>query len=138
MSAPLDTEQRRRYAALADVLVPARGGLPSATQAGAHEDGLIRVLAAWPSLGPSLTAILDKLDPHDDAETAVARLEYERKDDLLLLFTAIAGAYYLNDDVRRLIGYDGQRALGSDAFYPLDEQMLEPVRARGRVYREPP
>ena len=44
------SEQRRRLAELADVLIPASGGQLSASQAGIAEEGIDRVLTARPDL----------------------------------------------------------------------------------------
>ena len=49
---------RERLGALADVLVPAAAGMPSATEAGVHREGLDRVLAARPDLEPVLVRVL--------------------------------------------------------------------------------
>ena len=53
---------RERLGALADVLVPAAAGMPSATEAGVHREGLDRVLAARPDLEPVLVRVLAAAD----------------------------------------------------------------------------
>ena len=49
---------RERLGALADVLIPAAEGMPSASEAGVHRAGLDRVLAARPDLEPVLARVL--------------------------------------------------------------------------------
>ena len=48
-----DPAQRAVLAGLADVLIPAGDGMPSASAAAVAEEGLNQVLAAVPSLGAS-------------------------------------------------------------------------------------
>jgi choline dehydrogenase-like flavoprotein len=85
---------RRALAALADELIPAADGMPSATDVGVHDHLLDRVVAARPDLHPGLVASLAalQLDPGDAA--ARAKVAY-----------VVAGAYYLSPLVRELLQY---------------------------------
>jgi hypothetical protein len=51
----------------------------------------------------------------------------------------VPGAYFLNPDVRRAIGYEGQtgRAIDPHPDY-LDDGLLDAVIARGPIYRPTP
>jgi hypothetical protein len=124
---------------LADVLIPAVGGMPSATEAGATGVWLDRVLSARPDLAAELGRIVAPL-AGQDPRAAVDRLARERPADLDTLLSALAGAYYMSDDVRHRLAYPGQRAIAADAEdreppLDLDSPLLGPVRARGPIYR---
>ena len=126
---------RERFGALADELVPAAEGMPSATDAGVHREGLDRVLAARPDLAPVLERVLAGAagEPGD----VLRRLEDEDEAGFAALTLAVTGAYYTDPAVRRLIGYPGQR------YQPelvtrapdWDEAALARVVARGAIYR---
>ena len=126
---------RERLGALADVLVPAAAGMPSATEAGVPREGLDRVLAARPDLEPVLARVLAGAagDPRD----VLHRLQETDEDGFSALTLAVTGAYYTDPEVRRLIGYTGQQyrpelvTLAPD----WDEAALARVVARGAIYR---
>ncbi len=98
---------------LADALIPAEDGMPSASEAGATGEWLEVVLKARPDLREPV----ERLDPE-----AVA--------------AAIVAAYYLNPEVCERIGYAGQRAIPLGP--PDHEELLDSVVARGPVYRPTP
>ena len=126
---------RERLGALADVLVPAAAGMPSATGAGVHLEGLDRVLAARPDLEPVLVRVLAAAagEPGD----VLRRMQASDEAGFAALTLAVTGAYYTEPSVRRLIGYPGQQ------YQPelvtrapdWDEAALDRVVARGAVYR---
>src|SRR5262249_60837291 len=68
-----DPAQRAVLAGLADVLIPAGDGMPSASAAAVAGQGLDQVLAAVPSLGASLANVLALAEGREPAE-AVATL----------------------------------------------------------------
>jgi hypothetical protein len=98
---------------LADKLIPAEDGMPSASQAGATGVWLEAVLRARPDLREPV----QNLEPE-----AVA--------------SAVVAAYYFNPDVRERIGYAGQQAIPLGP--PDHEELLGSVVARGPVYRPTP
>jgi hypothetical protein len=126
---------RERLGALADVLVPAATGMPSATEAGVHREGLDRVLAARPDLEPVLARVL--ADAAGEPGDVLRRLQASDETGFAALTLAVTGAYYTDPAVRRLIGYPGQQ------YQPelvtrapdWDEAALARVVARGAIYR---
>jgi hypothetical protein len=121
---------RDHLARLADELIPAESGMPSASQAGAVGEHLDRVLESRPDLEGPLTRIEGGLDglPERDPEGWAA------------LTAAVTAAYYMNAQVRERIGYEGQLAIPfdpDDADY-LEDGLLASVQARGPLYRPTP
>jgi hypothetical protein len=134
----MTTLDRERFGALADVLVPAAEGMPSATDAGVHREGLDRVLAARPDLEPVLERVL--ADAAGEPGDVLRRLEDEDETGFAALTLAVTGAYYTDPVVRRLIGYPGQQY--RPELVPRepdwDESALARVVARGAIYRSTP
>ena len=136
----MNSEQRATLAALADVLIPAGADLPSASAAGVAEGWLDEVIAALPEVREPLAALLLALHGQEPA-TAVARLQVDDPAGFDLLCTVVAGAYFLNPDVRRMIGYPGQQAVPIQVEDPPDYEqdgLLASVIARGPIYRPTP
>ncbi|MDQ6772103.1 MAG: hypothetical protein M3024_03810 [Candidatus Dormibacteraeota bacterium] len=143
MSAPasgIGAGSRAVLAGLADQLIPAGDGMPSATQAGAAAAGLDEVLRLRPDLAAPLRALLDGVAGSDPA-AAVDRLRETQPDAFAVLAEVVAGAYFLNPDVRRHIGYPGQQQVPIKAEQPPDYEqdgLLASVVGRGPVYRRTP
>lgn len=130
----MNERRRETAAALAELLVPAGSGMPSAREAGAGEAGLDRVLVALPGLAAPLGALLDRASGRDPAE-ALAELRDDAEAFSLLALLA-AGAYLTEPEVLERLGYRGRPAtpVGDD----LDDEaieLLEAVLARGATYR---
>lgn len=141
-SLELTPGRRKTLARLADVLVPASDGMPSASAVGVADAGVDLVLDSRPDLKDVLARLLDAVEgeaPH----AAVARLEGEAPDPVRFeaLLVVVFGAYYMAPEVRRRIGYPGQEARPVDVLADLaayiSEGLLDPVVERGPVYREP-
>ena len=134
----LNDDQRAAFAALADVLIPAAQGLPSASQAGAAGEWLDHVLAARPDLAAGLATLLEK-SRGPDAKEAVDTLQASEPAAFGVLAEIVPAAYFMNPDVRQAIGYAGQ---GPQAIDPhpdyLDDGLLESVVSRGPIYRPTP
>ena len=133
-----DPSQRAVLAGLADVLIPAGDGMPSASAAGVAEDGLNQVLAAVPSLGASLADVLARAKGREAAEvvTSLARTDPAAYGILTEVVTA---AYFMNPDVRRAVGYVGQGPSPLDPRVDyMEDGLLESVIKRGPVYRPTP
>ena len=131
--------QRAALAAAADVLVPAGGGMPAASDAGVAGRGVDRVLAARPDLADPLRVVLHDIGP-DTAERDVGQLRESDAGAFRLLLDVVTAAYYLSPKVRRRLGYPGQRAnevFADQAEHDLRDGLLEPVVARGPIWRDP-
>ncbi len=141
MSEPLDGLDPARLAtlaAIADRLIPAAGGMPSAATV-VTEERLRFVLAARPDLAEPLRAAL-RPELGDDAGARLDALAQEDPATLGALQLAIVGGYYTDRDVRERIGYPGQEALTIRSWeYPvyLEEGLIDAVLARGPVWRDP-
>jgi hypothetical protein len=130
--------QRAVLAGLADVLIPAGDGMPSASAAAVAEEGLDQVLTAVPSLEASLADILAKAKGHEPAEfmTTLARTDPAAYGVLTEVVTA---AYFMNPDVCKAIGYTGQGPSPLDPRVDyMEDGLLESVIKRGPIYRPTP
>jgi hypothetical protein len=136
----IDRRDRDRLRRFADVLIPAAHGMPSAGEVGVADGQLDRVLAVRDDLtGPLLRALVRvDADDHDRSLAELAREDAQAHDALLLV---IVGGYYIDPEVRRRLGYDGQvPAEVRPEIIPdyVEEGLVEPLLQRGPVYREVP
>lgn len=130
-----DAGERATLAALADVLIPAGAGFPSASEAGVAAEGLDKVLAVRPDLADGLRALLKAARGRAPAEF-VKGLPPE---EFGILAELVPGAYFMNPAVLAKLGYAGQtpRAIDPRPDW-LDEGLLQSVIDRGRIYRPTP
>lgn len=134
----LAAEQRQTLEVLADVLIPADGDMPSASEAGVGRKWVDRVLAARSDLHEALERVLREAKGREPDEE-LRRLEETDPVGLGTLQLVVAGAYYLNPRIRKLIGYPGQKAqppYPDEADYYLAGGLVAPVIERGPFYRE--
>jgi len=134
------TLDRATLAALADVLIPAADRMPAASEAGAAGEWLDEVLRVRGDLEAPLQGLLERARGVDPA-AEVERLEREEPEALEALATAVAGAYFLNPEVRRLIGYPGQEPRPIEPEEPPDyeqDDLLASVVERGPIFRPTP
>jgi hypothetical protein len=137
-AATLNDAERAILAAIADRLIPAAHGMPSAADV-VTDERLRFVLNARPDLAQPLSAAL-RPGLGDDPG---ARLEALRRDDpaaLGALQLVIVAGYYTDKSVRELIGYPGQMALSLRSWeLPdyIDEGLIDAVLARGPIWRDP-
>jgi hypothetical protein len=125
---------RERLAELADALIPAEDGMPSASEAGAVGEWLDAVLAARPDFAVPLEGLAASSEPF-------ATLPERDPAGWSALTAAVVAAYYMNPDVCERVGYAGQRAIPLDPDAPpdyLQDGLLESVKARPPVYRPTP
>jgi len=122
---------RERLAELADALIPAEGGMPSASEAGAVGEWLDAVLAARPEFTGPLAALSLSVEPIDT-------LPEREPAGWGVLTAAVVAAYYMNPDVCARVGYAGQRAIPFDPDAPDYVDLLESVKGRDAVYRPTP
>lgn len=133
-----DEERRMAFAAVADYLIPAAHGMPSA--ADVVDDVRLRfVLGARPDLVEPLLAAL-RAGIGEDPAARLTALERDEPDHHAALQFAIVAGYYTDQDVRDRLGYPGQVAKPVNAWqYPafLDEGLTDGVQARGPIWRDP-
>ncbi len=125
------------FAAIAEHLIPAAHGMPSAAEV-VTEERLAFVLRARPDLAEPLAAALrPELGP--DVPERLTKLADEPT-NLAALQLVIVGGYYTDKRVRELIGYPGQLAIEVKSWlYPeyLAEGLVDAVLARGPTWRDP-
>jgi hypothetical protein len=133
-----DPGRRAVFAAVAEHLIPAAHGMPSA----AHviDDTRLRfVLTARPDLAAPLLAAL-RPELGSDPAVRLGALERDEPDNHCALLLAVVGGYYTDSDVRDRLGYPGQVAkqLYSWQYPPyMAEGLTDKVIARGPVWRDP-
>jgi hypothetical protein len=133
----MNQAQRAQLGAIADELIPAGSGMPSASEAGVAGRYLDEVLAARPDLAEPLEAALASVEGRDDPIAAL------RADAGAwgVITAVVPAAYFLNPEMRAAIGYPGleARPIDPDAAPDyLDDGLLDSVVARGPVYRPTP
>lgn len=131
-----DAAERRILDDLADILIP-RGANASASDAGVSGPGLDAVLLARPDLAVGLKALLREsiTDPRD----RIAHLRRNDRQAFNLLTQVVAGAYFLNPEIRKAVNYRGQPAKPFDSRTDyVDPNLLRPVLGRGSIYRPTP
>ena len=130
--------ERATFAAIADHLIPAAHGMPSA--AGVLGDDRLRfVLNARPDLAEPLRAAL-RPELGDDVASRLDALGRDDPTVLAGLQLVIVAGYYTDRNVRELIGYPGQMAIDIRSWeYPayLEEGLIDAVLSRGPVWRDP-
>jgi hypothetical protein len=136
--AALDPAARAAFSAVADHLVPAAHGMPSAADV-VGDVRLAFVLRARPDLAEPLR---DALRPGlgDDAPTRLAALEHEAPEQLAALLQVVVFGYYTDKGVRDLLGYPGQEAKTLYSWKVpdfIEEGLTDRVLARGPVWRDP-
>ena len=136
--ATLTDQERAALAAVADNLIPAAHGMPSAAEV-LTDDRLRFVLNARPDLlAPIRTAL--RADLGDEPGARVAALAANDPAALGALQLAIVAGYYTDKRVRELIGYPGQEAITIRSWEVpqyVEEGLIDAVLARGPVWRDP-
>jgi len=134
----IDANERAVFAALADMLIPASEGFPSASEAGVAAEGLDEVLLFRPDLVSGLKKLLTSSRGQPPAEV-VAELQKNDPAGFALLTEIAAGAYFLNPQVLAKLGYTGQQPKPIDPHPDyLDDGLLQAVLDRGSIYRRTP
>jgi hypothetical protein len=133
----LGDDERAILVAIADHLIPAAHGMPSAAEV-LTDDRLRFVVGARPDLADPLLAAL-RPDLGSDVADRLARLADEPTNLSALQLTIVSG-YYTDKRVRELIGYPGQMALDIRVWEVppyLEEGLIDAVLARGPMWRDP-
>jgi hypothetical protein len=136
-AAGIGADERATFAAIADHLIPAAHGMPSAAEV-VTDERLRFVLTSRPDLlEPLKAALRSELGP--DIGARLAKLA-EAPTDLSALQLVVVAGYYTDERVRELIGYPGQLAIENDPTRTpgyVEEGLIAQVRARGPVWRDP-
>jgi hypothetical protein len=134
----LTSTERQLFATLADLLIPAGNGFPSASEAGVANEGLDQLLAVRPDLLDSLKSLLLRAKERSPAEF-LRELQTNDPAAFGVLAESVPGAYFLNPDVRAKLKYNGQSARPIDPREDyLDDGLLQSVIDRGPIYRPTP
>lgn len=139
MNAP--TIDAGRLGQLADVMLPAAHGMPSAGDVAAISSHLEQVLTWRDDLREPLARAVAALDPESFTIPRLSAYHGVDEEAYVALTTVVAACYYQCPAVRERIGYPGQVAKTYDPFaYTawVAEGLLDPVMARGPIYREAP
>ena len=132
---------RQVFAVMADVLIPAAEGMPSASQVGVQEAPLDRVLELQPWLAPRLQRGISSAAASGDPAAAVETINRDDPAAMSAIGLAASAAYYMQPQVRKLLGYPGQvsRPAGPEEEHDyLRDGLLQPVIDRGPIYRQAP
>ncbi|WP_419926041.1 hypothetical protein [Candidatus Poriferisocius sp.] len=130
-----------RLKQLADIMLPAAHGMPSASEVEAVDSYLDEVLGWRDDLRQPLAEALTALDPATFTMERLSALLSEDEDAYTALTTVVAACYYLSPVVRDHIGYPGQVAKTYDPFAYTEwvaEGLLDPVVERGPIWRKAP
>ena len=149
----LNALQLATLSAIQDHLIPADGALPAAGAAGAARrvDGLVAERPEW---GPDLLAALEGVEAAARAskrapgggflsldaagrDAALRRVEGEQPHLFRRLLRLTYSAYYTDFEVLAAAGYAAEPPLPRGyALDPFDESRLDPVRRRGKLWRD--
>lgn len=138
----LDATQRETLAALADALIPGGEGMLSASEADVHGKWVDRVLSVRPDLAAELVTVLDRA-AGCDAREEVNRLHAESASGFDTLTLVVSGGYFMHPRVRKSLGYEApapkrQPAYPDESDFYLRDGLIDPVLARGPIYRPTP
>jgi hypothetical protein len=134
----LTSDERALLGRVADHLIPAAHGMPSAADV-LTDERLRFVLNARRDLVEPIRAAL-RAGLEDDPAARVAALAERDPAALGALQLAIVSGYYTDQRVRELIGYPGQIALSIRSWEVppyIEEGLIDTVLARGPVWRDP-
>lgn len=136
----LSKGDRGVFAAMADIIIPAWERMPAASAVGVQDNLLDRVLSARPDLAEGVMQSIAFCRGRQASE-GVNDLFQSNKEAFDAFTLAATGAYYMDETVRRLVGYPGQESPPYDpAVTPdyLTNGLIERVVRRGPVYRSTP
>lgn len=128
---------RALLADAADLLIPVGNGMLSASQAGVADEGLAAVLESRPELEAAISAVLES-GRGQTASEFLARLKNSNPTGFGVLTEVVAGAYFINAEVRAALHYGGQTAKPIHEEEEIDPGLLKPLLDRGAIYRSTP
>ncbi|CAB4916319.1 unannotated protein [freshwater metagenome] len=130
----LSTELREIYTKMADELIPNAEGMPSASEAKVPTEWIDRALEYRPDLQAGFIRALEfgkSKSPRD----AIQSLNADDSEAFDCLGVLTSGAYFLNPEVKKLIGYPGQVPSPANDDIDSYSEMLAQVVERGPVFR---
>ncbi|GAB5471159.1 MAG: hypothetical protein Kilf2KO_41890 [Rhodospirillales bacterium] len=136
----INDRHRATFAGIADVLIPEAEGMPSASQAEVPGAILDRVVELRSDLREAFFRGLNKASGQDP-QTAIEGLDRDDPEALGAIGLLASAAYYMQPQVRALIGYPGQENRPVDAESEpayIANGMLQEVIDRGSIYRPTP
>src|SRR5436305_11654391 len=105
----LTDSDREVFGRMADILIPAWTHMPSASAIGVQQKLLDDVLRARPDLADSVTSAIEFCKERSAGE-ALNELYRSNRGAFDAFALAATGAYYMDDEVRKLLGYPGQES----------------------------
>lgn len=136
----ISDDLREIFRAVADVLIPATRSMPSASQVNVHGPVLDHILGLRADLKQAFVRGLEACR-EGDPECAARRLNEADPRALATIGLVASAAYYMDEGVRKLIGYPGQekRTYDPDATpVYVTNGMLQAVIDRGPIYKPTP
>ena len=121
----------RLFEAIADLLIPAGTDMPSASQTRVGTTGLAEVLKFRSELKPVFESILAQCEGKSPRQA----LDSLDATAFAAFAEIVASAYFMNAQVREKLHYQGQDA---KPIIPeqIEQALLQPVVARGAIYRD--
>lgn len=133
-------KDRATFAGLADRLIPDWEKMPAASKVKVEDEMLDLVVRVRPDLTEQLRRALDACAGKDPSK-AINALHGDDPEAFGALSLAVTGAYYMSDEVWKLLGYPGQDGATYNAQETPDyllDGTLERVVRRGPLYRPTP
>ncbi|MGE0005022.1 MAG: hypothetical protein AB7S92_05475 [Parvibaculaceae bacterium] len=127
------------FLALADFLIPAHRRMPSFSMVCSHADALAALDFRVDLKEPFGRAVPQSISGGE--EEYLDALCGEDEEAFTALTTIVICTYYMNPEVRALIGYPGQENVAYETYATqsyITDGSLEKVLARGRKYRPTP
>lgn len=138
MASVISEQERQTFAGIADVLIPAAEGMPSATEMDVHGGVTDRLLGLRPDLmEPFKRGCATAVDK--DPQTASEWLNAHDTEALSAIGLVASAAYYMHPEVRNRLGYPGQENRPADPDETPEyvaNGMLKEVQDRGAIYRK--
>lgn len=140
---PVSDTELATLRAVADVLIPATGTHPAATEAPEYDSWLHRAVDARADSFDLLAGTLAALQglPPAALDTAVRRMHAEEPTAFTVLSAVVAGAWLMVPEVKAAVGYPGQKRdvpRLEEAADQISDGILDPVLERGHFYTPAP
>jgi hypothetical protein len=136
----LTDSQRARLAVFADLMISGGSGMPSASEIDVQGKWIDRVFSVREDL---ISVVLEVIEQIGEPKKILAAIRVTKPNLFSEFGYTVAGAYFLHPKVRKELGYPGRLpvsrpALVDEAESYLEDGILDPVIARGPIYRPTP